>query len=277
MKQYGIIGYPLGHSLSPLIHNRAFADLGVEASYAAWPIAPGDLAAFMATVRAEPISGLSVTIPHKTAVMAYLDGVSGTAERAGAVNTVYWDGGGLLGENTDVSGFMSPLLELPRLPSSALVLGAGGAARAVLAGLAGLGVKSVTLANRNPDKAAALAREFHIRAAPWDLRGDIAAELIVNATPLGMAGPGVNETPYPGQCFRPAAIAYDLIYNPGQTRFLREAGEAGCETITGLAMFIEQAAGQFRLWTGLELPRQTSREILVEALSGPRPEPRRGG
>jgi len=266
MKQYGIIGYPLGHSLSPLIHNRAFADLGVEASYAAWPLAPGELDAFMARMRAEPIAGLSVTIPHKTAVMAYLDGVSGTAKRAGAVNTVYWRDGELLGENTDAPGFCAPLMELPRLPGSALVLGAGGAARAVLAGLAGLGVTNVTLANRNPDKAAALAREFGVQAAPWDARGEIAAELIVNATPLGMAGPGVNETPYPANNFRSGMIAYDLIYNPGQTRFLREARQAGCASIAGLAMFVEQAAGQFRLWTGLDLPRATTRDLLVNAL-----------
>jgi shikimate dehydrogenase len=266
MKQYGIIGYPLGHSLSPLIHNRAFADLGVDASYAAWPLPPGELEAFMASVRTLPISGLSVTIPHKTAVMRYLDGVSGTASRAGAVNTVYWRGGELLGENTDVSGFVAPLKELPRRPSSALVLGAGGAARAVLAGLTGLGVTCITLTNRNPGKAAALAREFKTTVTTWDNRGEIPAELIVNATPLGMAGPGADQTPYPAQSFGPGMIAYDLIYNPGQTRFLREAREAGCTTITGLPMFIEQAAGQFHLWTGLDLPRQTTRDLLIKTL-----------
>ncbi|MBF0480504.1 MAG: shikimate dehydrogenase [Desulfovibrionaceae bacterium] len=281
MKQYGIIGYPLGHSLSPLVHNRAFADLGVDASYEAWPTPPGELEAFMAAARARPIAGLSVTIPHKTGVAAYLDGVSAGAARAGAVNTVYWRAGRLLGENTDVSGFVAPLAALPRLPSSALVLGAGGAARAVLAGLAGLGVKRVTLTNRNPDKAEALAREFAVEAAPWDARGEIRADLIVNATPLGMAGPDVLETPYPAQRFTPGAIAYDLIYNPGQTRFLREAAAAGCAVIGGLDMFVEQAAGQFKLWTGLELPRRTTREILEEALTkgcapGPRPPGAKG-
>jgi shikimate dehydrogenase len=220
----------------------------------------------MARVRAEPIAGLSVTIPHKTAVMAYLDGVSELAARAGAVNTVYWRDGKLLGENTDVPGFCAPLEALPRLPSSALVLGAGGAARAVLAGLARLGVPRVTLSNRNPDKAADLAREFAVQVAPWEARGEIVAELVVNATPLGMAGPGVKETPYPAGNFRPGMIAYDLIYNPGQTRFAREARAAGCAAIAGLSMFIEQAAGQFALWTGLELPRQATREILVDAL-----------
>jgi shikimate dehydrogenase len=266
MKLFGIIGYPLGHSLSPLIHNRAFADLGVDARYEAWPVEPGGLAAFMASVRERPIAGLSVTIPHKTAVMAYLDGVSETAARAGAVNTVYWREGELLGENTDVPGFLAPLRGLPRVPGSALVLGAGGVARAVLAGLAELGVARVAVTNRNPDKAAVLAREFSVATTPWDDRGGVEAELIVNATPLGMSGAGAGETPFPAERLRPETIAYDLIYNPAQTRFLREAAQAGCRAIPGLPMFIEQAAGQFKLWTGKDLPRQTTKDLLVTAL-----------
>ncbi len=258
---YGIIGHPLGHSLSPLLHNWGFELLNLDGVYLAWPLEPEKLPDFLTAARTLPIRGVSVTIPHKQAL---LDRVSGRARKVGAVNTLYWDGKDLCGENTDVPGFLAPLRG--RTFAEALVLGAGGAARAVLAGLAELGVPRVRLTNRTAARARELAAEFGAEAIPWEERAAEGADLVINAGPLGMRGEHEGETPLTRERFSGRGLAYDLVYNPLRTRFLAEAEAAGWETRDGLSMFVEQGRAQFRLWTGRELPADGAREVLRAAL-----------
>lgn len=262
-KLFGIIGHPLGHSLSPVLHTWNFSRLGLASAYFRWDVPPGKLDDFLNAARVLPIAGVSVTIPHKQAVIPGLDGLTPAATRIGAVNTLFWNEGRLLGDNTDVTGFLSPLQD--RNFNSAMVLGAGGAARAVLAGLREKGVQQLLIANRSPERAKALAEEFSATPLPWDKRTEKNCELLVNTTPLGMKGGGINETPWPGEAFAPEQTVYDLVYNPLQTRFLREAARAGCTVLDGLGMFLGQAREQCRLWTGLELPVEQGRKLL-EAL-----------
>lgn len=265
---FGIIGHPLGHTMSPALHNWGFRRMGVDAEYRAFPTPPEGLPAFMRQLRELPIMGLSVTIPHKLAVMEHLDGASARVKAVGACNTLYWDGERLLGENTDVTGFVAPLRELPVVPGSALVLGAGGAARAAMAGLVELGVADVGVSARGTAKAEALAGDFGAAALPWEDRGFAEAELIVNATPLGMLGERREMSPLPETArLGPGQVAYDLVYNPVDTRFLRQAAAHECRTIDGLSMFIHQAAEQFRLWTGQVFDLEEARNLVANILA----------
>jgi shikimate dehydrogenase len=267
-RQYGIIGYPLGHSLSPLVHNWGFRRFDIEGHYEAWPTPPEELAAFMARFRATPFEGASVTIPHKTAVMAYLDVVTDLGRTVGAVNTLYWRDGALWGENTDVEGFCRPLVGRDLNPETALVLGSGGAARAVVVGLTRLGVARVAVTGRTDAKAEALAREFGLVHVPWANRGDFAATLLVNTTPMGMAGRFEGLSPYPRESLEAGMAVYDLVYNPYRTRLVEDAEAAGGQVVPGLEMFLYQAVEQFRLWTGRVLPEEEVRPVLLEALYG---------
>lgn len=267
-KSYGIIGWPLGHTMSPALHNWGFGELDVEASYAAWLVSPDDLSSFMGQIRTRPISGLSVTIPHKQTVMDYLDAISDRATQVGAVNTLYWDNDILCGENTDVVGFIAPLRSLDQLPDSALVLGAGGAARAVIVGLKELGVQYISVANRTRSKAKELAEEFKINCIDWNARMDTPWGLVCNTTPLGMSGDFEGLSPWSADAFTPDMVAYDIVYNPLETRFLRDAKTAGCKTISGLEMFLHQGLAQFRLWTGLVMNETGARHLLLNALKG---------
>ncbi len=269
---YGIIGHPLGHTLSPTLHNWAFGELGIPAVYLAWPLPPESLPDFLRAVRILPVRGASVTIPHKEKVLAGVDRLTDRARRIGAVNTLYWRDGQLWGENTDVTGFMAPLRALLHPLEPALVLGAGGACRAVLEGLKELGVRDILLANRTRERAEALAREVPgVRVLDWEERHDPQPSLVVNTTPLGMAGgltgEGAGETPYEGARLQRGMTVYELIYNPLETRLIREAKAAGCRVVTGLDMFLGQGAEQFRLWTGLELDLAGARRVLLEALA----------
>lgn len=267
-KRFGIIGWPLGHTMSPTLHNWGFGQLGVDGIYEAYPLEPGDLPGFIERVRTEPVSGLSVTIPHKQAVMPLLDRLTGRAEAVGAVNTLYWDGDALCGDNTDVIGIIAPLQKLDTLPGSALVLGAGGAARAALAGFRELGIDTIAVSNRTKARAETLAADFDAACIDWDKRMDTDWNLICNTTPLGMSGELENATPWDAGHFTPGSIAYDIVYNPLATRFLREAEEAGCTTISGLEMFLHQGLAQFRLWTGLDMNEADARKLLLDALNG---------
>jgi shikimate dehydrogenase len=264
--RYGIIGWPLGHTLSPVLHNWGFARLGIDAVYEAWPLEPGDLPAFIRRMRTEPVSGASVTIPHKRAVMAHLDRITDRARAVGAVNTLYMAGDLLCGENTDVAGLAAPLRARGRLPASALVLGAGGAARAAVVALRELGVADVMVANRTASRAQELADELAVRAVDWAARMDQDAGIVCNTTPMGMSGDLVDATPWDADRFAPGMVAYDIVYNPLRTRFLREADAAGCATISGLEMFLHQGLAQFRLWTGLDLDEAGARQVLLERL-----------
>lgn len=268
---YGIAGKPLGHSLSPLLHNRALAGAGVRGVYTVWPLGPERLPAFFGAVRALPVRGVSLTIPLKEAALPLADGLTARARAVGAINTLFWKNGRLIGDNTDVEGFVAPLRNCAF--AGALLLGAGGAARAALAGLRELGLARVTVCARNRERAERLADAFGAGHLPWEKRGGCDADLVINATPLGMRGELEGQSPLPAAAFRDRPghfLAYDLIYTPLVTRFLADARAAGARTLDGLAMFIGQAQAQFMLWTGKSFAGNEARGLLLRAL-GARP------
>jgi shikimate dehydrogenase len=262
---FGIIGHPLGHSASPALHTWAFARAGVAAAYMAWPLPPEKLRDFFLAARTLPIRGGNITLPHKAASLPLLDSLSARARRVGAVNVFYLDGERLCGDNTDVAGFCAPIAR--RRIARALVLGAGGAARAVLAGLRELGTREIGVCNRTDGKAESLAREFGAFPVPWADRAASGAGCIINTTTLGMAGENADASPLPAGAFAGKGLAYDIIYNPLKTRFLREAELAGWETVDGLAMFVEQARESFRLWNpGRDFPPGEARALVSRLL-----------
>ncbi|MGE9984318.1 shikimate dehydrogenase family protein [Desulfovibrio sp. SGI.169] len=282
---YGVTGWPLAQTLSPLLHNTGFQTLGIPAVYLRWEVPPERLPAFVDSVRLLGVKGCSVTIPHKMALLPLLDRVSPQAGLAGAVNTIYWDGAALCGENTDVSGFLAPLAGMPLENMDALLLGAGGAAHAVAAGLRLRRCRKVFAATPSNRSHLPLAERFGFTPVPWEQRHDVPAGLIINATPLGMRGKHEGESPYDFSLSAPvraagvtgaasgdarvdtAPVAYDIVYNPLETRFLREARRAGRRCVTGLEMFFGQGDAQFRLWTGRPLPPEARRN-LEKALYG---------
>jgi shikimate dehydrogenase len=255
---YGVIGNPIGHSRSPLIHNPALQASGIDGVYL--PLEVDDAASFICGFvhpktrkLAWNLRGLSVTIPHKLTVMPYLDWIDPTAQMIGAVNTIVLAGDRLLGYNTDVHGAMQPLAELLDVRGArTAVLGAGGAARAVCYGLRERGA-DVTIYARDASKAQPLADEFNARVARLtDFAGQ--ADLVINCTPIGMKGHSEQESPLTVESLRGVKLVYDLVYNPEETALLCAAKEVGCQTLGGLAMLVAQAAEQFRLWTGKEAP-----------------------
>ncbi|MBD5538802.1 MAG: shikimate dehydrogenase [Desulfovibrio sp.] len=264
---YGVIGWPLGQSLSPLVHNTGFRALDIPAVYLRWEVPPERLDVFLGAVRLLDIRGCSVTIPHKQAIMPFLDVVSEAATLAGAANTLSWKDGALCGDNTDVAGFLAPLESVPLERMDALLLGAGGAAHAVAAALRLRGCRQVRVCTPGNRRHLALAERFGFTPVAWEERYAAPASLVINATPLGMHGKHEDETPYDFALAPRVAggIAYDIVYNPAETRFLREAAAAGRRCLDGVAMFFGQADAQFRIWTGRALP-EAAREALVTAL-----------
>ena len=270
---YGVIGNPVGHSRSPRIHNRALGVTGRDGVYLPFPVE--DVGRFVeemvrpATRRIDwRLRGLSVTIPHKVAIMACLDRIDETAQRIGAVNTVVVEGAELHGYNTDVSGAMRPLEALVELKGARVaVIGAGGSARAICYGLQQRGA-AVTLYARDEAKARVLADEFSAAVAPLgQFAGNV--EDVINCTPLGMHGHSEGESPLPAESLRGVGLVYDLVYTPEETRLLREARAAGIRTLGGLEMLIGQAAEQFRLWTGQEAPLDAMREAARDWVAAP--------
>ncbi len=262
-RQYFVIGKPIAHSLSPLIHNRALGELGLLGTYSAREVAVEQLAGFFEEFRSVPYAGCNITLPLKVEALKYVDEANPRAKKLGAINTLYWHEGRLVGENTDVTGFRVPLEGKDFV--QALILGAGGVSRAAICALQEMQVPSIAISNRSPEKAQALAEEFGIACCPWEERGDIEADLVVNATSLGMKGEREDMTPYP--CFRGKGLAYDIVYTPEKTRFLREAEASGWQTQSGVAMFVEQARASFRLWTGQEMPRESAYAAVRAALA----------
>lgn len=265
-KLYGIIGHPLGHTMSPALHNSGFNMFSLQSVYMAFPTPPEELAKFMDNFRSLPMYGASVTIPHKETVMEYVDKITPRATTVGAVNTLYWENNTLVGDNTDVLGFMAPLKDRKKAFTKALVLGAGGAAKAVIAGLQELGINDITICNRTAQRAKNLAIQFKVDDIAWDARGSVTADLVINTTPMGMSGEHVDETPFTAEMFQGHGVAYDLVYNPLETTFLRTAKEAGWETIDGLHMFAAQGAEQFRLWTDRTIPHEHIRKLVSNLL-----------
>jgi shikimate dehydrogenase len=248
---YGVVGYPLGHSLSPTMHNSAFAASGLNAVYLAFET--NDLVGCITGIRAFSIRGVSVTLPHKSAVIDYLDEVDDLANKIGAVNTIVNVNGRLIGYNTDALGALKALEEKIQLSGkSCILVGAGGAARAIGFILKQRGVK-LKVSNRTPERGQDLAQ---LLACPYLALDDLAtadADILIQATSVGMA-PGDTACPIPEHILREGMLVMDIIYNPIETRLLRIAKSRGCLTINGLGMFIHQGAEQFRLWTGMDPP-----------------------
>jgi shikimate dehydrogenase len=259
--RFALLGHPVGHSLSPVMHNAAFAASGYNGVYAAIPVR--EIRPAVAGLRALGFKGASITIPHKQAVIDCLDEVEESARRIKAVNTIVNVDGRLQGWNTDLIGAVAALTEkTPLAGKAAAVLGAGGAARAVAFGVMAEGGR-VTIFNRGRQRGEALAAELGAEFRPLSEFTSGACDLLINATPVGMA-PAAGESPVPAERLRPGLVVMDIVYNPIRTRLLREAVAAGCVAIDGLAMFIRQGARQFELWTGLPAPVDIMR-MAVEA------------
>jgi 3-dehydroquinate dehydratase / shikimate dehydrogenase len=265
-----IIGRPVTHSASPWMHNAAFAALGIDCVYLPMEIDSVEefFSRFVRTATREldwRLRGFSVTVPHKTAVLPLVDVVDATAQKIGAVNTVVVEEEGkLIGYNTDARGAIEPLETVTALEGEhCAVIGAGGAARALVYGLLEANAR-VTVFARQPDKAHDLTENFGVFAAPIDTLEDSDAGIVINATPIGMHGHSEQESPVPRSALRGRRLAFDLVYNPLETRFLADARAEGCETISGLEMLVAQAMLQFELWTGRKPPRDVMRSAAIE-------------
>jgi shikimate dehydrogenase len=256
----GVLGWPLEVTLSPLMHNVGFRRLGLDWIYLRWPVAPDDLDPAVRGLRALGADGANVTMPHKESIVEHLDSLDQDAGAIGAVNTVRRSGKELIGHNTDVVGFSEFLVEDAGFQpdgTSALVLGAGGAARAVVKALANLGAGEVTVAARNREagaNVAALADDAtrSARAIGWDDASDLVdgVDLVVNATPVGMRGEALLSQ----VTFRPNQCVIDLIYSPPATPLIERARAGGANGWGGLGMLVRQAAASFAMWTGQQAP-----------------------
>lgn len=275
---YGVIGDPIHHSKSPLMHNRAFKETGVNGAYAAFHVNPEMLGEAIEGMRALGIRGLNVTIPHKVGVMPLLDEIDESARAIGAVNTIVNDNGRLVGYNTDGIGYVRSLKEEaePNLTGKKIVvLGAGGASRGIVWALNRESPESIRIANRTWDKAQALAGSFgeagatRVSAVRWDDLQEACSEadIVINTTSVGMS-PNVADTPVDPSWLKPGAVASDLIYNPLTTAFLRQAQERGCGIHGGLGMFVYQGAYAFEYWTGVSAPVAAMREEVLASFSG---------
>ncbi len=258
---FAVFGNPVVHSLSPVMHNAAFAATGYNGIYAA--IRVKDIRPAVSGLRALGLRGASITLPHKESVMACLDFIDPVARRIKAVNTIVNDDGELKGFNTDCDGVIQALTEkIPVAGRRVGILGAGGAARAVAFGVIDQGA-AATIFNRSRDKGEALAADLGADFKPLSEFDAGQCDILVNTTPVGMSPQG-RETPLPGDKLKPGLVVMDIVYNPLKTRLLQEAEAAGCETIDGLSMFVHQGARQFALWTGLAAPIDIMR-MAVEA------------
>ena len=261
---YCVIGDPIGHSKSPLIHNAALDALGLDGCYVPFRVPAAQLDRFLAEAREFGIRGVSITIPHKETSLTHATQLDPAAAAIGAVNTlVFAPDGTTRGYNTDEPGAMESLeaaLGEPLSGKRALVLGAGGAAKGIVYGLLSRGA-STTVTNRNPVRATELSDALGCSCVAWEDRCKVPYDMLVNCTPLGMY-PNVDDTPLPGVSLRPDAVVFDTVYNPAETRLLREAKEKACRTVVGTEMFLRQAAWQFRYFTDHEAPLGVMRAAL---------------
>lgn len=269
-----LLGYPVEHSLSPQMQNAAFSAAGLDLVYLAFAVHPNGLAAAVQGCRALGLRGANVTVPHKQAVIGHLDEVESLAALIGAVNTVVNNAGRLKGYNTDSSGFLRSLEEQGFNPQGkrAVILGAGGAARAVAFALADAGCACLTIANRNLERAEALAASLTIYGTSSEvcslrsagLASKLAGvELVVNAASIGM-WPHLETMPLSAEWLRAGQWVYDLVYNPRDTKLLQAARQRGCRTLSGLSMLLYQGAEAFTLWTGETPPLAAMRQALME-------------
>ena len=275
-KVCGIIGDPIEHTMSPVMHNAAFQKLGLDFVYLPFRVKKEALSGAVDGVRTLNIKGLNVTIPHKVAIIPFLDKLDPLAEKIGAINTIVNDGGVLTGYNTDATGFLQALLDQGVEPEgkTTVILGAGGASRAISFILAERGAHLVIL-NRQLARAEDLAQwitqvfEKDITALTLgeeNLAKVLAkADILVNTTSVGM-NPDIDKTPVPAGLLKPGLIVFDIVYNPVQTRLLKEAEAAGAKTINGLDMLVWQGAMAFEKWTGQKAPFELMKRDSIKAL-----------
>lgn len=274
---YGVLGDPIAHSLSPHIHNASFLKEGLDKVYLPFRIPETVLAPTLQSFQWLEIQGYSVTIPHKETVVAWAHKQTAAVKEIGAANTLFRSQAGeWWADNTDYNaalesirlGLRSGDTEAPLgllAGKRALILGAGGVARAIASGLNRAG-SAVTITNRTKERADILAQEIGCQVMAWENRGTVFADIVVNCTSLGMH-PNVDESPFEPNWLREGCLVFDTVYNPEQTLFIKQARERNCATVTGIEMFIRQAARQFELFSGRPAPLDTMREVLRQAIS----------
>jgi shikimate dehydrogenase len=276
----GIIGDPVKHSLSPVMHNAAIANLGLDYVYVPFPVKEIDLEKAIAGFSAIDLVGFNITIPHKQTIIPLLTDISDDAKNIGAVNTVWRTDSGWHGTNTDVDGFVAPLKDISRDWSqiTPVVLGIGGAARAVITGLVNLGCSEIHIVGRNPDKLARFYQSWEhapaisslLKIHNWENLSSLipAADLLVNTTPVGMS-PNTDASPVDEALMKKLkkqAIAYDLIYTPNPTQFLKLAQAQGARPIDGLEMLLQQGVAALEIWLQQPVPVEVMRNSLKEYL-----------
>lgn len=272
-KMVGIIGWPLGHSLSPIMHNAAFEEMNLDYIYVPLPVQPNDLSQAIAGLKALGFVGANITIPHKVAIIPYLDELDASAQFVGAVNTIVIKEGKCIGYNTDGQGFIQSLLakKVTIANKTVVILGAGGAARAVVCGLITNGIRQITIGTRNPLKAKEFAELFpdHRNIQGCDWNGSCfttqlkQCDILINCTPIGMSSHREEELPINMIDLHPNAAVCDLIYNPPLTPLLASAKSRGHMVINGAGMLVEQGALAFELWTG----EKPSRRVMLEKIT----------
>lgn len=278
-KLLGVIGYPIEHSLSPIMHNAAIAHLNLDYIYLPFPIMPEQLEQAVKGFEAIGVQGFSITIPHKQAILPLLADVTDIGKAIGAVNTVWRSDQGWSGTNTDVEGFLAPLKELQRDWSQAIavILGNGGASRAVVAGCQQLGCAEIHVVGRDPEKLEEFLKSWmnsslnvNLKVHTWRNLPELLpnADLLVNTTPVGMAHHGERSplSPTEVDLLNPKLIAYDLIYTPNPTLFLQQAQAKDAIALDGLEMLIQQGAAALRLWLQQEVPVEVMRRSLRQHL-----------
>lgn len=275
----GIIGHPVSHSLSPLMHNAAFRALDLDCIYVPFPVKPAELPSAIMGIRALGIAGFNVTIPHKTTILGFVDDLSRDAELMGAVNTVIRDGDRLIGHNTDSIGFMRSLkddLSIDPAGARVLILGAGGAARAALVGLAQAGISEVTVANRTSETAEELLALLdrsgfpvsgtHAELSIFSDRDTMGTfDLVVNTTSVGMGNSAFEG--FDVAMLKSVSSVYDMVYVPAETPLLKAARESSLKAANGAGMLAAQGEEAFRLWTGCEPPPGMMKETILNALA----------
>ncbi|MFC1880795.1 shikimate dehydrogenase [Thermodesulfobacteriota bacterium] len=262
---YVVVGNPIDHSLSPVMHNSALAHSGLDGCYLALRVEK--IAAAVDGIRGLGIRGASVTIPHKIAVLPYLDKLDPMASDIGAVNTILNKDGVLHGYNSDCNGAVMAIAEKTAIKDkAAAIIGAGGAARALGFGLKQEGAM-VTIINRTKTRGEKLAKDLECQFISLEEVKELPYHLVVNATPAGMT-PDVNSIPIATKFLKPEMVIMDMVYNPLQTRFLKEAKIIGCTIVDGVSMFVHQGAVQFELWTSHEAPVDIMRKVVLEELKG---------
>ncbi len=274
-KVYGLFGDPIAHSLSPAMQNHAFRHYEIDAAYVPFHVCPGDLERAVASLRVLNISGVNVTVPHKESVIPYLDEIDSATQLVGAVNTIVNNDGVLVGYNTDASGFMRSLrvnMEFEPLGKNVVILGAGGACRAVSVALAFAGVNSLLIANRHPDRAENLVsglrphfQDVRLAASGYADESYFSAledaDLVVNATSVGLYGESLSFLPL--ERIKGSAFIYDMIYSLSKTTLIKSAHQLNIRSDDGLSMLAAQGEDAFALWTGVQPSQGFMRDFLV--------------